>query len=221
MKQSDSRKKESGDKTDECLDNFKTRLEAELRKPKFALEVAGFLVLLIYAVFTILMWSANRGSANAATKAANVAAVQARPVIWLTTDFGQPEYFTTGGQLTWEVHFKNYGQTPANEVITRDMSMRVGTDGQWEASYKGTDPFQILPPVGHPVAPTEEIRRTGVSGPGVSQQQFTALAKTDYAISIRGTVVYSDASGQPFESSFCLTRLAAGGITFCEGNYIH
>lgn len=183
-------------------------------------ELAGIVLLGVYTFYTIKMYSANKNAADAATKAANVAAAQARPVLWLTNNFGQPQYFAApSNQITWEIHFKNYGPTPANEVIWSDVSMKIGVNGEWKPSYRVDVPPE--PKINHPIAPTEEVRRTGVSDPGISQQQLATLTQVDFAISVRGTVAYKDASGQSFETGFCLTRLKLGGITFCEGNYIH
>lgn len=52
------------------LENFKCEFWKSVREPKFVLEILGFIVLAIYAVFTGFMYFANRNSADAARDAA-------------------------------------------------------------------------------------------------------------------------------------------------------
>jgi len=191
-----------------------------LRDPKFVLEVAGFLVLTIYAISTILMYFANKKAADAAKASADAAVSEARPIIWLINDFGQPNYHPSPSeQITWELRFKNYGKTPASRVFLGEIYMKTGVDGQWMPAYFIEDMKPEKIP--HPVAPDEEIRIAGVTAPGISPIRFNELLSTSKGISIKGTISYADAANSSYETAFCLTRLNAGGITFCEENYIH
>jgi len=208
------------DETEECLNEFQGRFEKRMRDPKFALEVAGFIVLCVYAFFTILLYCANKNAADAAKASADAAVAQTRPIIWLVSDFGHPNYLPSPSeQITWELRFKNYGKTPAGELVFAEIYLKTGIDGQWMPTYIGKD---VKPEkIAHPVAPDEEIRIDGVTAPGISQNRFDQLLGISKAISIKGTISYTDTSKVFYETKFCLTRLNLGGITFCDENYIH
>src|ERR1700691_6103409 len=129
MNQAERHKDKSTAEIQRSLRYLKIKATRSIRDPKFVLEVCGFIVLTIYAAFTILMYFANRDSANAAQSAANTASQQLiaskqqfldehRPILCLTNDSGHPQYFpppTT--QIAWEVHVRNYGTAPANDVV--------------------------------------------------------------------------------------------------------
>jgi hypothetical protein len=73
MKKADGNKSESTKQIENCLDYYEIRVKRSLRDPKFVLEFAGFIVLFIYAIYTIRMFYANRDSADAAKRSADVA----------------------------------------------------------------------------------------------------------------------------------------------------
>jgi hypothetical protein len=54
-------------------EDFKRQFWKSIREPKFVLEILGFVVLAIYAMFTSLMYVANRDAANAAQSSAETA----------------------------------------------------------------------------------------------------------------------------------------------------
>jgi hypothetical protein len=82
MKEPDARKSKSTQQIENCLDYYEIRIKRSLRDPKFVLEVLGFVVLLIYAGYTIGMYYANRESADAARTSADAATGQ---LIQMTT----------------------------------------------------------------------------------------------------------------------------------------
>jgi hypothetical protein len=113
---------EPTDKTEEYLDNFQKRFERRLRDPKFALECLGFVVLCVYAIFTVRMYYANRDSADAATQSANTASRQLemadRP--WVTIDImiASPlTYEKDRVTMTFDFIPKNIGHSPAQNVL--------------------------------------------------------------------------------------------------------
>jgi hypothetical protein len=112
------------------------------------------------------------------------------------------------------LRLKNYGKTPATNVIFGEIYMKTGIDGQWVASV--ADGSEKIP---HPIAPDEEVRIDGITPQGISPTQWSELKATSKGISIKGTLSYKDAANQPHETGFCLTRLNLGGITFCKDNY--
>jgi hypothetical protein len=53
MEKPDPAKSRSTKEIENCLDYYEIRIKRSLRDPKFVLEAAGFVVLFVYAVFTI------------------------------------------------------------------------------------------------------------------------------------------------------------------------
>jgi hypothetical protein len=85
MEQPKPRKSKSTNEIENCLDYYEIRIKRSFRDPKFVLEFLGFVVLTVYAIFTIAMYFANRDAARAATKAADTAALalEAQNRAWL------------------------------------------------------------------------------------------------------------------------------------------
>lgn len=198
--------------------NTERKEDNSRQNKKFVIEVVTLIVVAIYAGLTSWQGCSTKRAADAAKTAADTAVAEARPVIWLMNNFGQPAYQPAPSrQITWELHFKNYGKTPASDVRFSEIYMKIGVDGQWTPSYTTESPEIVT----HPVAPEEDIERDGVTPPGISPTQWTELLGTTKGISIKGTILYTDSSKIPYETGFCLTRLNLGGITFCKDNYIH
>jgi hypothetical protein len=113
------------DKAEECLNDFKKRLEKEIRKPKFALELAGFIVLSIYALFTGLMYSANKTAADAAKRSADAFEAQVAPNIQLVPDW-LGSFHNEEGKTVWvSVQIRNVGMTNALDV-TAATKLKLG-----------------------------------------------------------------------------------------------
>jgi hypothetical protein len=143
-----------------------TRTSAEGNDPtpkwKKRLEIAAFFVILIYTIFTALMYCANKKAADAAASAAGTAEqalqdarknflVEQRPIIWLTNDIGEPRIFVnptdpSSGQILWAWHFTNYGKTPVQGLRFRQY-MKLG-DGPFDLSHgeEGDDAGAPTPP---------------------------------------------------------------------------
>jgi hypothetical protein len=79
----------------------------------------------------------------------------------------------------------------------------------------------VAPSIGGPL-PTNKVDFSSViSRPGISRDEFNKLMKTDFSIGISGDIIYFDAYGKEYETTFCLKRLSTGAITYCkEGNDI-
>jgi hypothetical protein len=195
-------------------------------KFKDGAEIFGISLLLIYTIYTIKMYCANKQAADAATSAANTAAQAVkdarqqfvndeRPIVWLK-DRGKP-FHLPSNQVIWGLFLTNYGKTPADDVVFKDVSMRIGENGTWVPTY-GTGQYPIIP---HPVAPGELLPRPAVTPPGISRSEYMALLKVNGSISMRTVLTYTDKFGGHYETAFCLTRTNIGDATFCEGNYIH
>jgi hypothetical protein len=118
MEQPNPRKSKSTKEIDNCLDYYEIRIKRSLRDPKFALEVAGFVVLFVYAIFTALMYFANQKAADAAKSSADTAAAQfelsERPWVDAQIKINGPLTFdVNGGRLPVMFTLRNSGSTPA------------------------------------------------------------------------------------------------------------
>jgi hypothetical protein len=88
---------------------------------KFRVELIGAFVLIIYTFFTILMWHANKKSADAAKSAADTAAKQleltSRPWVDIDVSITSPvTYDSNGMHVSFTFAPKNIGQSPAQDV---------------------------------------------------------------------------------------------------------
>jgi nitrate reductase cytochrome c-type subunit len=174
--------------------------------------------------------TSTRMSAEAAVKSANAVDMagrnaqenfraEQRPVIWLTNELNKPEFIPNmkkadnTGQIVWSFHYTNYGRTPAVHISFRHF---MTTEGKIEESYGA-----LAPAVGAPIPPNKVDFATVVSRPGISQDEFNQLLKNDSAIGISADILYFDAFGNKYETTFCLTHLSSGAILYCkEGNDI-
>ena len=155
MTESDGRERQRTDKTEDCLDDFRKRFENKIRDPKFALEVAGFIVLFVYAVFTILMYFVNRDAANAATSAAKTAKdtldvskeIQAARLAFSMSPVITPLAKGSGALIDWNPTITNIGQTLAMHInISADYIDLRGSNGQYG------EPSPIPGPIPNPSA---------------------------------------------------------------------
>jgi hypothetical protein len=175
--------------------------------------LAGIAGLQAWILFTTD--ASTREAAHAAVTSASIARdalntarenfrSEQQPIIWLTNDLGAPTFVPNPkkvdntGQILWEWHYTNYGKTPALH-ITFHHFMRI--ENSTEESY-GTTAASVGAPL-----PTGKIdRATVVSRPGISQNDFNRLISSiDNPIGISGSVLYFDAYGQKYETTFCLT----------------
>ncbi|HWZ43518.1 MAG TPA: hypothetical protein VNW97_08565 [Candidatus Saccharimonadales bacterium] len=88
---------------------------------KKCLEISAFVVGLVYAIFTALMYCANRDSADAAKRAADTAAKQLemaeRPWVLVNIEIDTPLIFDSSGAHAGLVAtFKNIGHSPAIRI---------------------------------------------------------------------------------------------------------
>jgi hypothetical protein len=109
---------EAVEKVEKYLRVLRKRFIADLRRPKFFIEVAGLFVLIIYALYTVRMYHANRDSADAAAKSATTGrdalTISERP--WVSIDV-QPNSdigFSESGMFMYDIlAINNRGVTPA------------------------------------------------------------------------------------------------------------
>jgi hypothetical protein len=102
------------------LNELKGNFTKALKDPKFLLEIVVFIVIGIYTFFTILMYCANKQSADAATGAANTAERTMRldQRAWVAvTAVNSKTALAVDQTFTYSVHFIDTGKTPASNVI--------------------------------------------------------------------------------------------------------
>ena len=187
-------------------------------------------------------------SAKAATKAANAAQAaiaqsadqfikDQRPYIWLTTKgVGPPrlETLPSGkykgrGVVMWNVEFTNYGRGPAHDTRIVDFVFVGEGNGhtpipehRWLAMKKRVG--RTIQPHGVPIAPNDKMFTTATSEYhtiDITRDVFEASLTMEYGLILIGTVFYSDAAGNSYQTGFCLARHLTGAIGACEeGNYI-
>jgi len=137
-----------------------------------------------------------------------------RPYIWLAR-FGAPELFVHPkrapiGQITWSWYFINYGRSPAYKIKFTH-GMNVGSDAAAQPRpFKG---FKVAAPL----PPNKEDWTTSVSEPAihVTADEFSRLGGIDRTILVYGKFEYEDSYGARYETVFCFSRLALGGIQYC------
>lgn len=208
--------------------------ETVLAKATTLLAVATLVLAIIASIQAWILATTDastREAARAAVKSASTAEdalknarenfrSEQRPIIWLTNNLGAPQFIPNlkkadgTGQIVWDWHFTNYGKTPALHLTYHDF-MRI--ENNTEESHGATGPS-----IGAPLPTGKDDFATVVSHPDISQNEFNRLMNSiDNPIAISGSIVYFDAYGQQYETTFCLTRLLTGAVQHCkEGNDI-
>jgi hypothetical protein len=188
----------------------------------------AFVAAAVYAGINYKMLRQMRQSTKAAIEAADTAQkslAQARdqfrqdqrPYIWATANLGSPERWEPTGQLVWDLHFTNYGKSPALEIRYYDY-MRIGK-GAMAPSFG-----EPIPHKGAPLPPGKDDFITVVSKPGVTADEYARLLHhpdTEY-VEISGRFLYTDFYGGKYETAICLRKLKTGAVQYCSQatNYI-
>jgi hypothetical protein len=141
MKESE-RYEDYGEKeTERYLRYFKIQFKRSLRKPKFVLEVVGFLVLVVYAFYTIEIYKANQESADVATKSLkqSVESLRIDQRAWIAIEPFRPVLKSRDADsATYEYQLipKNVGKTSAYKVS-------VKTANPFDAGGLGISKFMV------------------------------------------------------------------------------
>jgi hypothetical protein len=119
------------------------------------------------------------------------------------------------GQVIWNSHHVNFGQSPANSIT---MTEEISLDGKpFVPSFGSTEQSITAAPM---VQNAEEFHT--LLSRHLSKSEFDSLMSKDRAISIRIVINYTDLAGRPYKTGICMSRLISGAITMCaDGNYIH
>jgi hypothetical protein len=147
-----------------------------------------------------------------------------RPYLW-----PRPEAvaFEKGQPLRWNLHFVNYGKSPAIRAHTC-VTLTYGADALSVASgYTEEDLIgQCKKP--SPVAESESIAppgdalfATGQSNVILADDDAIKFFKADFRVAIRALVTYEDVYGHHYKSLFCAAHLATDAVYTCQqGNEI-
>lgn len=136
--------------------------------------------------------------------------IDQRPYVWLTNNLGNPELWNkrTDGkvQIIWTYHYTNYGRTPANNILIETF-IRLG-NGPFEHMEGYKEPTH-----GAPLPPTKDDHGTIVSA-ALTPDEANQFVDMDGGIGIAGIFTYEDASGNRYETEFCIARLKTGDIAY-------
>jgi len=200
--------------------NAERKADTTQAKRKYGLEKLTLIILAIYTGITLILAILNgiviRDSRKHFAK-------DQRPYIWLGNNVGSPEFWRPPrstepeGYVAWAWHYTNYGKTPARDVKL-NQSMQIGDNALAKArTFDG--PEHTLPPL----PPTKDDFSSSISKSKISPQEFQRLMTTDNTIVVYGHFTYTDASGERYETGFCIYHLQLGPVSYCPdsgSNYI-
>jgi hypothetical protein len=204
----------------------------ELKRAKLFLEIAAVVAGIVYTIYTIKMYRANKQAADAATKAANIAGdtlgsinLGQRAWLHLADIYVRPgptvtdkRYLIVGKPFWTHVTFENSGQTPALYVVGHVHKVFVRT--QVPQDWDGIDSVDW-----------DKVSRAslGTINPRSTQAYsdlviLDPLSKTDYDaiklnklhIFVVGKLTYCDVFNPEHWATFCDQLLAAGGWAICK-----
>jgi hypothetical protein len=133
MDETEVGKDKSTAEMEKCRRYYEIKFKRSLRDPKFILEILGFAILAVYAFFTILMYCANRDSADAAKSAADTAqktltqSIEAFRIderAWVEIEPIKPTLLSPAdakfsATFTCNIYPKNVGKTIATDVVVK------------------------------------------------------------------------------------------------------
>lgn len=152
-----------------------------------------------------------------------------RPFIWLSDKNEPPagpqlaafqqQDGTTANYLVWNIHYSNYGKTPARGA-TMAVGMAAGNVPRQAINAPVRfDEEKRLPPI----PPNKDDFTTVTLRDRITEPQFRELMGLDEAIVARLLIKYSDSSGLKYETRICVTHLRSGAMEYCGAkgeNYI-
>jgi hypothetical protein len=184
--------------------------------------------------------STSAEAATTAAKAAQDAIIQSRdqfikdqrPYLWLSSGESKRPVlgkvpsgkFKGHGVILWDVDFTNYGRSPAHNVkiVLRVFAGESENDrpiphAEWATLKRQVNGSKQAR--GIPLATNENIVSTATTDYSkfdITQDMFNSYLAMEYGIIVIGTVFYSDAGGNPYQTGFCLGRLRTGAVSRCE-----
>jgi hypothetical protein len=137
-----------------------------------------------------------------------------RPWVWIAT----PELFhvEVGDLVMLNVQFINYGKTPA---IARTSVFLYAETNLNPNTIKTLQQNQ-MPPYTMIIAPGQVPKptfTTATSSEKLQKKDYDLIMSNNGMLVVGGRIEYTDLQGNPYESVFCVTRLATGAIANCPG----
>jgi hypothetical protein len=241
MNESQSHKDKSTAEIEAYLEDFNRDFWKSIRQPKFVLEVLGFIVLSVYAGFTIAMYFATQRAANAANSAAKTAhdslvftqsefRMDQRPYLSAEGIGGFPEVGNdgkaTGRRVAFEagtfkasIIIRNIGKSPANNVLMTDMKYAYGPRDEVREKIKKYIPkypeiSQLITMDSYSVPPHPDHFE-------ISKDDIPKHVSGESEFYIVGAVRYADIFSPnipPYETTYCY-KLNLSGMPFAECNW--
>ena len=114
------------------------------------------------------------------------------------------------GQIVWNWEYTNYGKSPAIHV-RHDTFMSLD-NGPFSRAPGASE--NSKGEAGTPLPPSKIDFDTVISKPGITTAEYNRLLTINKGISISGVIWYEDALGNEYETTFCLSRLNGGVISY-------
>ena len=200
---------------EDYVGKLKAALDTVIREPKFLLELAGFVVLAVYAGYTIGMYYANRDAATAAQNAAHTAKdtlesiqqqfrIEQRPFITLdSVTFDSVP--SVGKDVGLSMYFLNSGRTPGVKVLYN------ADAAQFAHAVRGDF---VHNEIGGVIASGEKSRKHYVAHFGAN-----TIGKAADTFTINGNVQYWDIFNECHVTTFCAAYDANDNVfKLCSAN---
>jgi hypothetical protein len=199
-------------------------------KVSLGLEAFGLVVLIVYAIATIAIWSTNKKAADAAKSAADTAdktlkqsIADRRPYVTLRT-IGTVK-ISYGKPIQVNVQMINWGKSLANGV-TLAAHVWFGRDTNTAADQflaqlplvpqKADEQFLIPNIDGDKPASPSFIYTTITSGDQApSHNAIQTIRHQDAGVMVAGRCWYKDTFGNWYRTDFCYETLLSGALSTC------
>jgi hypothetical protein len=207
-------------KEDAATHKTERKEDSARESKKLFLEWLTFIAVFFYAV--VALWQGCLTRESISNTQDNFIKDQT-PYIWITP---QPPVVTAGEHFRWDVHYSNYGRSPAINLHTCVGSLYGATMDSISTIHfpsGGRCDNKTTPPTSLTVVPP------GFPGYASSFDQAKVLTPEDVSnikghdggAILYGVIMYEDSTGHSFETGFCAYRLQSGALANCEKyNYI-
>jgi len=149
---------------------------------------------------------------HALAKATQDIVAEQRPYMWAIADIPN---FQEGQPLKWDIHFKNYGGSPAIHVSTC-VVLVIGVDALSGATPSAFPSNCLIHGSDSISPPNYDTFTTAISREILSGDALKFIRDIDRNAAVIGFIKYQDASGHPYRSTFCYFHLATGAAANCE-----
>jgi hypothetical protein len=175
---------------------------------KRATKGVFFYAFLTFIITAISFWSGWNAQRAVDLSAINFI-VDQRPYIWLS-NVGAPQIFQNPDgkvQIVWTFFYLNYGKTPASNMTFEEL-IRLG-DGPFKPTFG-----QMGPSISAPLPPNRTGDHATIASEPMSKEDAAKYFSLENGIVVAGTIKYSDAHGNNYETTFCVGKLRTGDIAY-------